>query len=355
MGHRSVRHGLTLVELLVVIAIIGVLMALLIPAVQAAREAARRVQCKNNLRQLALAAITHEERIGHFPTCGWGIQWVGDRDRGFGKEQPGGWAFNILPYVEGTNLYELAGDGRPDVITEEQRQGAGKLAESPISIINCPSRRPAATYPFPDGITNLTSPTINGTIPLLVGKLDYAINGGDMNVPTGAPTSLKDARTWKWLYDELGNVLDRDGVNEMFLGRLTREPGPNGISFQRSEVGPRHITDGASNTYLIGEKTVESTLYEALDEGREGDFLSWLTGYDASVCRWARQVPVRDRPHEQFSDALQFGSAHPTSFHMAYCDGSVRSIEYDIDRVVHWAGGNRKDGTVHGLVDPPSR
>jgi prepilin-type N-terminal cleavage/methylation domain-containing protein len=84
------RHrGFTLVELLVVIAIIGVLVALLLPAVQAAREAARKTQCRNNLRQIAIAALSHESIHKHYPTGGWGFKWIGWRDAGAGRQQPG--------------------------------------------------------------------------------------------------------------------------------------------------------------------------------------------------------------------------------------------------------------------------
>ena len=99
----------TLVELLVVIAIIGILIALLLPAIQAAREAARGTQCRSQIRQIALACLNHHDVHKFFPSGGWGWYWAGDPDRGYGKDQPGGWLYNALPYFENNSLHDLGG------------------------------------------------------------------------------------------------------------------------------------------------------------------------------------------------------------------------------------------------------
>jgi prepilin-type N-terminal cleavage/methylation domain-containing protein len=167
-GWRSKYRGFTLIELLVVIGIIGILVALLIPAVQAAREAARRSSCGNNLKQLGLAFHLHQEQHGFFPTGGWGGDWIGDPDGGFADQQPGGWVYNILPYVEAQTLRDIGQQQVPAV----KRQAMIELVESPLPVLHCSSRRIAELYPYvgPASLQNLDPPAN-------VAKSDYAVNG----------------------------------------------------------------------------------------------------------------------------------------------------------------------------------
>jgi hypothetical protein len=86
------------------VAIIAILIALLLPAVQFARESARRISWQNQVRQIALAMHAHEGVHRHLPTGGWGWRWHGEPDRGFDERQPGGWVYNLLPFVEQAEL-----------------------------------------------------------------------------------------------------------------------------------------------------------------------------------------------------------------------------------------------------------
>jgi len=174
-----------------VIAIVGLLVALLLPAVQAAREAARRGACQNNLRQLGLGLQMHHSAYARFPSGGWSHTWTGDPDRGSGRDQPGGWLYNLLPYVEEQALHDL-GRGRPDA---ERRAAAAEVAQHAFAIANCPSRRAVGLYPYTG-----TQPVRNAEPVSPVMKTDYAASAGDLYVvaPNQGPQTLAEADSFDW-------------------------------------------------------------------------------------------------------------------------------------------------------------
>jgi prepilin-type N-terminal cleavage/methylation domain-containing protein len=222
------RTGFTLIELLVVIAIIAVLMALMLPAVQAIREAAARVQCANNLKNLSLACLNHHQTTNRLPTGGWGWWWNGDPDRGTDRRQPGGWGFNVLPYIEQGDLYNL-GAGQPPA---QKRAAIARRVAMPVKLFSCPSRRALIAYPNSWGATYWDCDFVSAC-----GRSDYAVNAGDQPVDEffPGPPSLAagDAPDYGWPSTD----------------RLT------GVIFQRSEISfMTDIPHGTSNTYLLGEK-----------------------------------------------------------------------------------------------------
>src|SRR5688500_15583906 len=116
------RNGFTLVELLVVIAIIGILVALVLPAIQAARAAARRTQCKNNVKQIAVACLNFESTHKTFPTGGWSWRWMGDPDKGYGPQQPGGWIYQAAPYLEEQIVFDISKGLQPAQKAQELKK-----------------------------------------------------------------------------------------------------------------------------------------------------------------------------------------------------------------------------------------
>lgn len=331
------RNGFTLVELLVVIAIIGVLVALLLPAIQAAREAARRTQCINNLKQLALGCQNHHDTHGHFPTGGWGWFWVGDPDRGFGKDQPGGWAYNLLPFFEQQALHDLGSDGDKMLLPRAQREAASLVVQQPIAMITCPSRRPSeGVFPMSTNAGG-SAGLFNSLTPNEAGRSDYAINSGHaINELGQGPTSYTGSGNFAWASDLPAN-----------REQLT------GISFERSTVGIRQIPDGTTNTYLIGEKHIYFSDY--LTGSDRGDNETWCTGFNNDNFRvtsrsngTAEAVPIPDNTVVPTGDGniYRFGSAHSGGANMSLCDGSVTTISFDIDWQVHRDLGNREDGNA---------
>jgi prepilin-type N-terminal cleavage/methylation domain-containing protein/prepilin-type processing-associated H-X9-DG protein len=352
------QRGFTLVELLVVIAIIGILVALLLPAIQAAREAARRSQCKNNLKQIATGCINHENTHKVFPRNGWGWRWMGDPDKGYGPQQPGSWVYQSLPYLE-EEAVAIVGAGMAPAdkaIALKDQMSAG------VPIFICPTRRSLTvlTSRTPDGkYTELDSGgaekiPFNAAVPDALAKTDYAINGGSNGFPgTFPPLPLPNAAPPNATSCAPGpfpncaapsNVgPDLEGIGKFFNGISTRYTG--------AKVG--QISDGTSKTALVGEKAMVPRFYEtgygqgpnySSDNG--GDNSSMYQGYDVDTTRWIGPKPEQDNEVAGFiaSHHERFGSAHSNGMHMAMCDGSVQVIDYDIDQQVWGLYGNRKDG-----------
>jgi prepilin-type N-terminal cleavage/methylation domain-containing protein/prepilin-type processing-associated H-X9-DG protein len=322
------RRGFTLVELLVVITIIGILISLLLPAVQSAREAARRTQCQNNLKQLGLAMLNHEQAHTFFPSGGWGWFWVGLPDRGTGREQPGGWGYALLPYLEQTALHDAGADGDPDSLSAAKLAASAQRIATPLAVYQCPTRRRPGAWPVQ---SHLVQPYGSG-VATAQARMDYAACAGDQQQPwdLSGPASLATAAQM---------TQDKTWPNLSAVA--------TGVCYLRSEVAVASIRDGTSNTYMIGEKYLCSDAYHTGADGADNE--SMYCGYDndnhRSVYNDANSnywQPKQDTPGDW--NSYRFGSAHPGALNMVFCDGSVHAIDYSIDREIHRRLGNRKDG-----------
>ena len=193
---KAKRRGLTLIELLIVVAIIALLFQLSLPAIESARESARQTHCKNNIRQLALGCQMHTDAHGHFPTGGWTYAWVGDPNRGFSKKQPGGWGYNILPYIEQQELHDVgAGLGEG-----QRRKAAAQMYGTAVPVFVCTSRRAARPQPFikPHKIMNANLRELARRDK--AGCSDYAANMGNLLPEEGygiGPGSYEEGDQWE--------------------------------------------------------------------------------------------------------------------------------------------------------------
>jgi prepilin-type N-terminal cleavage/methylation domain-containing protein len=310
--------GFTLVELLVVIAIIGILIALLLPAIQAARESARRLQCTNHLKQIGLAHLQYESAKKRFANSAGGypfeLRWIGQ----------------ILCYIdEGPLLNRFAEQLREDsglidvAFDPNSSEFFKAMAGTPPGIFYCPSRRaPVAVPAMPTG----TQPLADVRWPVT----DYAICGG---VP-----------------DALEVISKKPGV----AGQ-----GPGNGTGWRFLVRARDVTDGLSKTYLVGEKAMYSSRYTTGEDW--GDSCSIFTEgiwYECAT-RWAKRVPKLDPympadPSEERPDAghgpvygdipTNFGSAHSSTWNAVFCDGSVHAMSYNMSLATHQALATRSGG-----------
>ncbi len=321
------------------ITIIGILIALLLPAVQAAREAARQTQCKNNLKQLALGCLGHEQLYKIFPSGGWGPFWSGDPDRGVGPPQPGGWGFHVLPFIEQQPLHDL-GAGLP--MPAYGTANLQRLA-TPLAVWNCPTRRQPITYPAsPNDPVTAGERMITGPM-TQEARADYAINGGDVLID----------------YDDPGPATLTEGDTTFVwsaVAAMNAAGGTTGICYERSKVTMADITDGTTCTYLVGEKYLDPDCYATGED--LGDNENIYSGDSRDIVRWVALTsnpqsaadylpPMQDQAGNSYQWA--FGSAHANGFQMAFCDGSVQMMSYTIDPETHRRLGNRKDGrTIDG-------
>jgi prepilin-type N-terminal cleavage/methylation domain-containing protein/prepilin-type processing-associated H-X9-DG protein len=312
------RRAFTLVELLVVISIIGILISLLLPAVQAARESARVLQCRNNLKQMGLATWNHLDSYRFFPSDGWGWYWAGDPMRGFGIPQPGGFAYSLLPFLEQKPLWSL-GQGITFTTNASAKMTAmAPQVGTPLPLFYCPSRRDAILYPYLSTEVAL----INVTKPTKVAKNDYAINCGSQNSDQastgGGPSSLTSGdTTFAW-------------PNTTTF---------NGVSFLRSQVQSSSVTDGLSNTYLIGEKYLDPNSYTTGSDLGDDEFAT--CGFDNDNARTGYSPPHIDYAGQ--IDDVSWGGPHAAGSNFVFCDGSVHTVLYTIDAITHANFANRAD------------
>lgn len=296
---KSERSGFTLIELLVVIAIIAVLIALLLPAVQQAREAARRTQCKNHLKQIGLALHNFHDTRGRLPTGG-SYPWANIVYNGGSIDDPPnngvGWMLQILPYIEQANLY--------------QQTNPAVVMATPTSIYFCPSRR-------------------GGVVINALALNDYA-----SVTPADSPNS--------WDQFWYGNVWGIP-VNAPYMGMIVRNSAPSGPQrFSRL----RDVTDGTSNTLMVGEKWMRPRLYGG---GDWHDDRGYSDGWDPDTVRTTGFKLVNDAESTGYGwEGYQFGSPHIGGAHFAMGDGAVRFISVNINATLYNNLGHRSDGNVVG-------
>jgi len=338
MRNLNQSKGFTLVELLVVIAIIGVLVSMMLPGVQAAREAARKTDCANRVRQLALATHMHHNTHRYFPPARYESRPDADPSAQCGLETPT-WLARVMPFIEQVELGSRWDFSKP---WHEHEENVRNVVPD---IFLCPSRR-------------------SGTQPVGTRSLRTTVSGGGGRLPCGCPVPVRetteDIEITGALCDYAGNHGDLtpgatgESTDFYFGGNGTgviisvRPECQRGKAIEPYDrVRMASVTDGTSNTFLFGEKFVPTTKVSEFpfdSPAYDGDHLP-------ASCRLAGPgLRLANGSDDVMADMFSFGSWHPGGVHFALVDGSTRFFSPETDTKILGSLANRRDARVVEMV-----